>query len=383
MRPYQAEINRAASKIAEHQITLGDDKLLIQNGTKATAGSTLPGVRTINYTGMEPKVLPGRGGEHYLNYLQSQVVELYQVMNVAEDMEEKKGEVDPLALLFRAASQKKRFQRYVRRFERFLVEVARTYIKLAKIHMPEEQVVMAVGRSERVNISEFKQTHDLCYDIKLVPQSDDVETKFGKQITLNHALQYVGNKLEKEDIGKIMRAMPYGNFEESFSDLTLDYDAATNMILALDRGEVPEPSQYDNNVYMVRRLVARMRQADFKFLDPQIQQLYMQMTEHYEQQEVLRLQNIKAAQAEFIPVGGYMVKCDFYMPDPKDPSKTKRAEVPFTSLQWLIEQLETQGQSQEQLAAMNQGALSEMAQTMLQQKQMAQGNGMPQMPQQG
>ena len=49
MRPYQAEINRAASKMAEHQITLGDDKLLIQNGTKISAGIALPAyVRSIS-----------------------------------------------------------------------------------------------------------------------------------------------------------------------------------------------------------------------------------------------------------------------------------------------------------------------------------------------
>ncbi len=107
-------------------------------------------------------------------------------------------------------------------------------------------------------------------------QSEDIESKLGKQLVLNHALQYVGQKLDKEDIGKIMTEMPYGNFKDSFSDMLLDNKIANNDILALDRGEVPPINQQDNYVYLMKRLGARTRQADFKLLKPQIQNNYFQ-----------------------------------------------------------------------------------------------------------
>lgn len=386
MRPYQAEINRASSKIAEHQITLGDDKLLIQNGTKVSAGVALPGVRSINYAGMPPSVVPGRTGEQYLAYLQAQIAELYAVMGVPDDtVEAQNGIVDPYSLLFRAASQKKKFSRYVRRFEQFLVEVAKIYIQLAKIHLSDDAFIKSVGRKEAINIQEFRASDDLSYQVAVEAQSDDIETKLGKQLVLNQALQYVGNKLEREDIGKLMRAMPYGNIEESFSDLTIDYDAATNDILALDRGETPLVHEYDNHVYLVKRLVARMRQADFDTLPEEIRRNYLIKIRMHEEANVQQIAELQAAQNEFIPTGGYMVTVDLYVSDPKDPAKTRRARLPYEAVQWLINRLEDQGKTLDDLESMNQGAMAQMAGMMLQQKQAATGaEGMsPAMPVRG
>lgn len=50
-RPYQAEINRASSQAATHQITVGDDKIIYQGGTNLAPGALLPGVRGITYQG--------------------------------------------------------------------------------------------------------------------------------------------------------------------------------------------------------------------------------------------------------------------------------------------------------------------------------------------
>ncbi len=345
-RAYQAEINRVASKIAEHHMTLGDDKLILQNGSEATAGSSLPGIRTITVNGAAPTVLGGRDGSQYFEYMQGQIAEYYEVMNVAEDSALKAdGQVDPYALLFKAASQKKNFQRYVRRFERFLVDVAKTHSRLAKIFLPDDQLIYAIGKKEQVNIQEFKNATDICYQIKAVPQSDDVETKMGKQLILNHALQYTANKLDKEDIGKLIRAMPFSNVEESFSDLTLDYDSVTNDILAMDRGEIPQIHESDNHVYAMKRAAARKRQSDFTLLGPQIAQTYEQYL----------------AQHSAFEAGGYLVGCDFYTNDPANPGKTVRAKVPYLALQWLIDKLATQGQGQEELMAMDQQSQGRMA----------------------
>jgi hypothetical protein len=375
LRPYQIEINRAASKMAEHQITLGDDKLILQNGAKVSAGVSLPGVRTVSVTGQSPTILAGRDGSQYLNYMTSQISEMYGVADMDESDPET-AQLDPYVLLFRAAKHKKKFKRYIARFERFLVNVCKTYLQLAKIYLTDEDIVYAIGRSEQINIAEFKNTQDINYQIVVEPQADDIETKLGRQLVLNHTLQYVGGQLGKEDIGKIMRAMPYANFEESFSDLTIDYDSATNDVLALDRGEVPPIGIYDNHAYMIKRLTARMRQADFKMLDPRIQNNYASRLQAHEVAIVKEQEAIKAANSEFIPTGGYLVTCDFYVADPKDPSKTKRVRLPYESVSWLMKRLETQGSSQEALEQMNQGALAEMSKMFVQQTAPGVPNGM-------
>lgn len=361
MRPYQAEINRSASKMAEHQITLGDDKILIQNGTKVSAGASLPGVRAVNYTGAEPKILAGRDGSQYLNYMNSQISEMYQVLMVAEDTAENQQQMDPYVLLFRAAKQKKKFQRYIARYEKFLVELVTLYLKLAKIHLPDDAVIWAIGKNEQVNIEEFRQLPDTCYEVNIEAQSDDIETKLGKQVVLNHALQYVGPQLKPDDVGKLLKQMPFANFDESFDDMTLDYDSSVNDMLALDRGERPPVNQYDNHVYCIKRLTSRTRKPDFRFLPPEVQKNYQDKIVLHQQMEANNQAAIQRAQSGFIPTSGYLVTCDFYMPDPNDPTKTKRAKIPYESMSWLIKQLELQGASQQQLEDMNGGALAQMA----------------------
>jgi hypothetical protein len=374
-RPYQIEINRGASKLAEHQITLGDDKILIQNGTSLSAGSVLPGIRGLNYTGKEPIVMQGRDGSQFLANIQAQIAEMYSVLNVAEDSEPSaQGQIDPYAMLFRSASQKKKFQRYIKRFERFLIQVAKTYIQLAKIHLPDNALIMAVGKTEQVNIPEFKQMSDMWCEVKVDAQSDDIETRMGKQLVLNHMIQFAGSQLKPEDLGKLMREMPYANFENSFADLTLDFDSANNIILALDRGEQPMGSMYDDKQYMVKRLVSRKRLADFRFLPPVVQQNYDKMIKQYENAIAMEVQQAQAAKDGFIPTGGYMVVCDIYVQDPANPANTRRARIPYEAIQWLIQRLETQGSTLQSLEAMNHGALSQMSQMMLAKNQ---GQPMP------
>lgn len=363
MRSYQAEINRAASKIAEHQITLGDDKLILQNGTKVSSGASLPGVRTVNVTGSAPTILEGRTGEQYASYMTGQITEMYQVMNVAEDTETADSQMDPYVLLFRSARQKKKFQRYIKRFEKFLVEVVHLYLRLAKIHLPDDAVIMAIGKSEQVNIQEFRQMKDTNFEVKIEAQSDDIETKLGKQIVINHALQYAAAQMKPEDIGKVMRQMPFADFEGCFDDMTLDYDTSVNEILALDRGETPPINQYDNHIYSIKRLTQRSRKADFKFLSPQIQGNYQAKINMHQQFEAQNQMAIQQAESGFIPTGGYLVGCDFYVNDPSDPNgeKTRRARVPYQALDWLIKKLESQGQGQEDIENMNQGEQAQLA----------------------
>ena len=384
LRPFQMEVNRAASKMAEHQITLGDDKLLIQHGTKVSAGASLPGVRTVNYTGMEPKILSGRDGSQYATYMTNQITEMYNAAGVEEKNEDTPTQLDPYALLFRSASQKKKFRLYVKRFEQFLIEVTTLYLELARYHFPDEKVIQMVGAKEQVNIPEFRNSDKLCYKIKIVAQSDDIESKLGKQLVINHTLQYVGNQLEKEDIGKLIRAMPYSNLEESFNDMTLDYDAATNDILALDRGEIPPIHPEDKHPYMIKRLTNRMRQADFQFKPDQVKMNYAMRLHAHEQFLADQASKIQAAQSGFCPTGGYLVACDFYVQtDPKDPSKTRRVRLPSESLQWLIDKLETQGASLDQLENVNQANLAQISEMIQKSGGQAQEGASPEQNQNG
>lgn len=378
LRPYQAEVNRSASKIAEHQVTLGDDKLLVQSGTKVTNGGHLPGVRTLQYSGTAPTVLQGRAGEQYVEYMKSQIDEMYAVANVVEDSKLSDQKMDPFSALFASLRHKKKFSIYGEKFEEFLQKVCELSLNLAKAYYPDDMIIPAIGRQEQINIAEFKNTTDLFYSIKTEPQNDDIETLMGKQLAINHTLQYVGSNLAKEDIGKLIRAMPLGNLEESFSDFTLDYDSGTNMILALDRGEAPTPNKYDKAEYMVQRLVSRTRQSDFNLLDMSIQQNYANMISLYEQIIEERLRETLAAQSEYIPVEGARIKVDYYVPDPKNPDRPVRATLPASSIDWLIKQLAAQGSQQEMLTSMNQGAVAEMAAGFNQQQAaQMQGRGMP------
>lgn len=361
LRPYQAEINRSASKIAEHQITLGDDKLIIQNGTKVSAGVALPGVRSVNITGQVPTVLQGRSGAQYLEYMNSQIDEMYKVANVLEQEQDQQAQMDPYTMLFRSASQKKKFQRYIKRIEKFLKEACKLYLRLAKIHMNEDQVIHAIGKTEQINIEEFKATEDIAFKIKIIAQAEDVETKLGKQLAINHILQYAGSQLKPEDLGKLIRQMPYANFEADFDDITIDYDSIRNDILALDRGKQPPVHPYDEHPYIIKKLTQRMRQADFDFLNPEIQNNYKMKVQLHEKLEAQKQMQLQRAEQGYIPTGGYLVGCDFYVNMPNDPSKTKRIRLPYEALTWLVQHLESQGNSLAELESMNQGAQAQIA----------------------
>lgn len=389
LRPPQAELNRAASQMAMHQITIGDDKLLHQSGTKILQSAKLPGIRTFTFAGAPPIHLPGRAGEQFVSTIEMCQKEIYDIANLSEELEQKTtGTVDPFAELFKAIRHKKKYSLYAEKIESMLKRICEIVLIYAKNYYSDERLLAAIGKDERVNLQEFRSQEPLGYDIKLEPQGEDVESKMGKQLTLTSTLQYVGSKLEKEDIGKILRVMPFVNKEEIFSDYTTDYDNATNDILALDRGEYPETDLEENHKYMMKRLTNRMKKADFKFLHPQIQENYKRKRDEHAQADAMQLQLIKQAQSEFIPSGGYLVGVDFYVTNPENPGSPKRAKLPYESVAWLVKQLEAQGTNLAELEKLQQGALTDVARNFLAKSALPQGNGvggasMPQMPQMG
>lgn len=341
LRPNQIEINRAASSQAEVQITMGQDKLIMQSGAKLTPGEVLPGVRAYHTTGRDPTVLAGRTGEQWASYISDNISELYQIAMIPEEMEEKENS-DPWAELFKGMKQKKKFVMDAGKFEGFLTRLCSTYLDLARHYLPDDALIPMIGKTEIVNISEFRNTDKLSYRIKAEPMGDDIHSVMGKTLMINHVLQYASGNIEKEDIGKLIRLMPFANGEKSFEDLTLDYDRAENIILELDRGGAPQALSNDKGPYIIRKLAARTSKADFPFLHQQIQQNYKNLIQVYEQMEADKARSIKAMEADFIPTDGPMIKVAWYIQDPSNPSRSVQATLPANSIQWLVQRLTDQ-----------------------------------------
>ena len=342
-RPYQVEINRASSKIAEHQITLGDDKVFIQKGTKLSNGGYLHGVRAYQVSGKDPIVQPGRNGAQYLEYKLSQVREMYEACDLAFVLENKEQVGDPFQLLFRAMREKKRFVKYAEKYQRFEQRIAKTILKMAKRYLTPDHVIKVAGRQEAVNIAEFKRMDDEGFEIKVVPRSGDVETQFGKILATTQTLQYAGSSLSPDQIGSLIKNLPFGNQDQIFSTLTVDQDNANNDILALDRGEQVQVMMYDNHEFMIKALTHRMKKSDFRFLNPQIQQNYAQkLQQHeviYEQQKQLAQQ----ASMGMVPMGGFLTTVNTSWFNPTT-NRVERVKIPSEAISWLMKKLQTQGQ---------------------------------------
>lgn len=357
LRPFQIEINRCASAIATHQVTLGDDKVITNTAGKIEQGAILPGVRAIKVPGGgNIDILPGRSGEQYLGYMQSQIQEMYDIANLNEEAMDKELNGDAFNLLFASIKQKKKFSLYIEKFEEFLCEVAEVFLELAKKYLPDDELIPAIGKREAINLLEFRSTERLCYRIRAEAQSSDPTSLYGRQLAINHALQYCGSQLDKDDIGKLLRNMPFGNMEETFDDLTIDYDNARNDILALERGEYPEPNPNDTHPYIIKKLTHRMKMRDFTSLAPEIQQNFNRKLVEHEQIMAQQTQAIQMAQSGFIPSGGALVKADLYIEGPE--GSKQRATFPYESLQWLMKRLEQQGSAQKDLENMQQPAVA-------------------------
>lgn len=352
MRPYQSEINRASSQLALQQVTLGDDKVIYSSGTKLAAGALLPGVRGITYQGSSPSILPGRDGSQFLGYIESTIAEMYSVMMVDELQVEKNLQQsnDLMVELFKTMRQKTKFSAAAEKFEQFMIDVCSIALQLAKKYWDDSTMVPAFGRSEYINIAEFKNSDPLHYRIKLEAQDDTVETKMGRQLTLNQIIQYAGSNLERDDIGMLVKAMPYANTNEAFDDLTLNYENARNIMLQIERGESPIIHPDDDANYMIKKLSNRMKKPDYSLLPIPVQSMYDQVLAYFTNLSAEQQQKILAAKNAYIPASGPLVACDMYVENKQDPTKKpERARVPTQALQWLLNTLENQGMSQAQL----------------------------------
>jgi len=342
-RPYQVEINRSSSKIAEHQITLGDDKVYIQKGTKLSNGGYLHGVRAFQVSGQQPIIQEGRNGSQYLDYKLSQVSEMYQAVDLAFILEEKQQVGDPFQLLFRAMKEKKRFVKYAEKYQRFEINIAKVVLKMAKKYLTENHIIKIAGRSEAVNIPEFKKAGEEGFEIKIVPQSGDVESQFGKILATTQTLQYAGGQMSPDQIGKLIKNLPFGNEKQIFSTLTVDDDNAVNDQLALDRGEEVAVNLYDNHEFMIKALTHRKKRSDFKFLALEIQQAYDAKLEEHELVFHKQKQAAQQAQLGMIPMDGFLTTVNTSWFNPAS-NRVERVKIPSGAISWLMQKMNEQGQ---------------------------------------
>lgn len=377
-RPYQAEINRASSQAATHQVTVGDDKLIYQSGAKLAAGALLPGVRGITYNGAAPQILAGRDGGQFLPYISQQITEMYSACMLEEVNQEKEtGQMDPYTLLFRSASQKTKFNRYIEKVENFEKQFCLTVLEMAKQYYPDDMAIQAFGKSEQINMQEFRSTTPLNFKIKIEEQSMDISDRLGQQLALNHLIQYAGANLDQKQLALLAREMPYLKNTAIVKRLTADYDNADNDMLQMERGEMPFVGPYADNKIYVDCITNRMKQADFQFLPQNVKQLYDEYLAIHEDQIKKKMEAEQAAKDGFIPTGGALITWQMTLPDPKTSSGTRQVRVPYEACMDLIKKLEAQGLSLDQLESMNDGVVLDMMKKM-QQQQPQQQMGPPQ-----
>ena len=374
-RPYQAEINRASSQAATHQITVGDDKIIYQSGTKLAPGALLPGVRGLTFQGAPPQILAGRDGGQFLPYIESQISEMYSACMLEEINQEKdSGQIDPYTLLFRSASSKAKFARYIEKVESFMKEFCMTTLELAKQYLPDDAFIQAVGKSEAINISEFRATMPLSYQIKVEEQSQDISDRLGQQLALNHLIQYAGQQLDPKQLALLAKEMPYLKNSTIVKKLTLDYDNAENDMLQIERGQMPFISPYAENSIFIDAVIYRMKQPDFQMLHPNIQSLYDQYLQIHEDETGRKIEAAQRAKDGFIPTGGSLITVQMQVADPSSQSGSRQVRLPYETIQWLLKQFEAQGITLDDLEKMNDGVVADMMQRMGQGQQPQQLN---------
>jgi len=349
VKPFQVEYNRVNSKMAEHQITLGDDRVYIQNGSKLTGGKVKSGVREYHVTGQAPIVQQGRSGAQYLDYGKDTKADLYEAANIDYVMMNKQPSGDSFQMLFAAMKDKKKFVKYVNKYNRFEVNVFKTVLKMAKHYLSPQHVINVAGKKEAINVEEFKSLKDTGFEFKVEASNGDIESKFGKVLSLTHVLQYAGGSLGPAQIGQVIKALPYGNEARAFNTITVKSENVENLILSLDRGEYVPTLRYDDHQIILEALYNRIKSSDFLTLPPEVQGLYERKI--MEQEEVLAMQTQELAQSQMgiIPAGGFLTTVNASWNDPAT-GKTQRIKVPAESVKWLVEKLTQQGAMGNQLS---------------------------------
>jgi hypothetical protein len=238
-----------------------------------------------------------------------------------------------------------------------------TSLELAKKYYPDDEVIKAVGKTEAINIPEFKSTELLSNQIRIEELSQDISDLLGKQLSLNHLVQYAGAQMDPKQLALLAREMPYLKNTPVVKRLTIDYDNADNDMLQIERGQLPFVSPYVDNKVYADCISHRMKQADFQMLPQQVQSLYDQYLQIHEDEISRKMQAEQAAKDGFIPTDGSLVTLQgVVVPDPSSSSGTRQVRLPYASVMWLVKRIESQGVTVNDLENMNDGVVAEAMQ---------------------
>jgi hypothetical protein len=342
-------VNRCASKITEHQLTVGDDKVILSKGAKFERGVDQPGIR-VYYTTGSPQIVPGRSGEQFVAYLEHNIQEIYRLLSVEDNKNPAAQGFDPKAELFKMQRQKIKFSKPAGKLERYFKSIAKTFLFLEQKYMTEERFQLVVGNQDAVDFEEYQNIDRLDYSVRLEEVSGDIETMLGKTIELEVIMQYSGKELDDQTRVTLLNQFPILNKAHAFKHITLHHKNIESDILQLERGQFVEPRRFDNHDLVLQYLTQRMSQKDFQRLDPKIKELFDMKYQAHEAKLKEVTEQMRQAQAGMIPTGGALVRCDVYHnTDPSNPQKTERLQLPDDALNWLKERLEEQGLAQERL----------------------------------
>lgn len=338
----QLEINRASSAAVMESLVLGHSTILTQAGSKLSSAGMGNGMKRLVYQGVKPDIVRGTNGDQYMNYIAMQVKEMFELAQVPYRESEKTPLTnDVMGLLFMSLQDKKRFSLYAEKFERFLLNATKCTMEYCRAMMSSDELIPIVGKNEMVNISEFQNTKPLDTIIKMQPRTDDFVSVLGRSIQISQILQYAGKTLTSQDIGKLARNLPFLNSEQIIEDSLIDYDLATNTILALDRGEQTFIQDEEDHNYMIKRLTNRMKKPDFVALPDHVKKMYNDRVELHTKFKISQQEEAAKATSGFIPSGGGEVSVDMY--DRNKEGKSRRLRLPTESIYWLVQKLAQQG----------------------------------------
>ena len=353
-KPYQIEVNRCAAAVITESIVLGHSTVIYQAGSKLSTASIGNGLKGLQYSSAKPDVIPGRSGEQYIDYMNQQIAEMYQICNVPninEDKEKTASNNDAQAMLFRSMRDKLRFSLYAEKIEKLIIKMMEYSLKVLRSNLPDEVLIPVIGKDEAVNIAEFRNTSPQSYQIRIEPRTDDFTSMMGKSMQLQQVMQYMGSQLSPEQIAEVARELPFLNESAAFNDMSVDKDQADAIILALDRGEQPFFFDSANHAYMIQRLTRRMNETDFPLLAQPIQLAYQERVDIHAQFQAKQNQEAQMATAGYIPTSGGLTSCDTYIETAE--GKQQRLRVPNDALRWLNDKLIQQGTSVENLQTMD------------------------------
>lgn len=359
LRPCQAEINRIASTMAMSQIYFRD-RLMVQNGSKLSNGGTMAGAVLMRYSGAMPTVQQGQSGEKYLPILAQQIEEMYRLANLQLEEEEKVPNTDPMALLYRSLKDKKKFSSKSDIFESFVKELTHVSLEVAQKYYTDENLVPSVDKKDYINIEEFKRITRMDYSIDIKSNSADIESTLGAQQAIQHTLQYAQG-LQPEQVAVLVAHMPYLKDSAMAQEITADFRAVEDVFAAIERLQPIDVMPSDNHDYFIKRINNRMKESSFRYLDPQVQNLYHNRIQQHEHYKAEQAEKMLRAQQQAIPSGGALIPVSLYL-DPKNASK--RVRLPHDALVHIYKKLQEQGALIDELSSLGDQPAADIAQMM-------------------